>query len=74
MDTDVQTFYSTVTNSMSNVMHTKFDFTGFKLPMCRNNLMSCSSSIPFVARPSCCQFFSYFIHVDDMSTAPFFIL
>jgi hypothetical protein len=46
MDIDVQTFYSTVNNSMSNVVHNRISSTEFKLPMCRNNLMSCSSSIP----------------------------
>jgi hypothetical protein len=54
MDIDVQTFYSTVNNSMSNVVHNRISSTEFKLPMCRNNLMSCSSSIPIEAHSSWC--------------------
>jgi hypothetical protein len=33
MDTDMQTFYSTVSTSVSSVMHNKIDSTRFLLPM-----------------------------------------
>jgi hypothetical protein len=52
MDIDVQTFYSTVNNYVSNVVHNRIASNEFNLPMCRNNMMSCSSSIPFKARSS----------------------
>jgi hypothetical protein len=56
MDINVQTLYSIVNNSVSNVVHNRIDSTEFKLPTCRYNLMSCSSSMPLETRSSWCWF------------------
>jgi hypothetical protein len=52
MDIDVQTFYSNVNNSVSNVVYKRIDSTEFKLHMGHSNLTPCSSSIPLEARSS----------------------
>jgi hypothetical protein len=71
MDIDVQIFYSIVNHSVSNVVHNIIDSTEFKLPMCRYNLMSCSSSMPLETHSSWCRiFFLFFIcggHVDTFN-------
>jgi hypothetical protein len=71
MDIDVQTLYSIVNNSISNVLHTWIDWTKVKLPMCHYNLMSCSSLMSLETSSSWCQMFSLFFicggHIDSFN-------
>jgi hypothetical protein len=74
MDTNVQTIYSTVNNSASNVMHnrinsTRFNYLSIVMTCCRAaHLFPLNNVLCDV------EFFSYFLCVQDMSTAPLFVL